>query len=59
MGGKALEYEAKTILNKGRAEGKAEEHNSMKKTIRRNLQVMHPDWDDKRLDHEVETLIKA
>ena len=29
MGGKVLEYEAKTILNKGREEGRAEEIISM------------------------------
>lgn len=55
MGGKILEYEAKTILNKG----KAEEHDSMKKNIRHNLRKMHADWDDARLDLEVENLIKA
>lgn len=59
MGGKILEYEAKTILNKGKAEGKAEEHDSMKKNIRHNLRKMHADWDDARLDLEVENLIKA
>lgn len=53
------EYNEAKTMELFKAEGKAEEHDMLVNNIKNNLRTVHPDWDDARLDAEVEALVKA